>query len=455
MVAADVFALELSVALGALLRILLSRFFPNDIGTAQYLPLALGVLPVCAMFFWLGVYPGYRLGVVARLRARIYTTVAVFTCLLAWNYIFEESQWSRGVLLCTAAFALVLPSLIEAVVRSYLLRSGVCGVPVVILGAGDTGSLVARNMLQYRDVGLVPIGMLDDDSDLWGSHIHGVPVVGPLSRIDEFQGVAETAVVAMPGMDRAGMAKLITRLSFPNIIVVPNLFGQTLWITSRDLGGVLGLEVRKNLLVRSNRIMKRALDYLFTIPIALVSLPIIGIFALWIRIVSPGNPFFRQDREGFGGGTISILKLRTMYPDSESVLQRYLDEHPSEREIWQRFYKLKKDPRILPGVGWFLRRFSLDELPQVWNILRGEMSLVGPRPFPGYHIREFPAEFRAFRASVMPGLTGLWQVSGRSDSDLSEQEAIDTYYIRNWSLWLDFYILLRTVQTVLAGRGAY
>jgi lipopolysaccharide/colanic/teichoic acid biosynthesis glycosyltransferase len=144
-----------------------------------------------------------------------------------------------------------------------------------------------------------------------------------------------------------------------------------------------------------------------------------------------------------------------MYPDAEQVLARHLAENPRDRDHWYRFFKLEHDPRILPGVGHLLRKTSLDELPQLWNILKGEMSLVGPRPFPGYHMDSFGAQFRELRQSVPPGLTGFWQVSERSDADLKMQEHLDTYYIRNWSLWLDAYILVRTVKTVLAPRGAY
>jgi lipopolysaccharide/colanic/teichoic acid biosynthesis glycosyltransferase len=144
-----------------------------------------------------------------------------------------------------------------------------------------------------------------------------------------------------------------------------------------------------------------------------------------------------------------------MYPDAERMLEAYLDSSPAARIEWDRFCKLKKDPRILPGVGHFLRKTSLDELPQLWNVLKGEMSLVGPRPFPSYHNERFHPEFRALRTQVMPGLTGLWQVAARSDGDLGVQESLDGYYIRNWSLWLDVYLLIRTVQIVLATKGAY
>ena len=213
--------------------------------------------------------------------------------------------------------------------------------------------------------------------------------------------------------------------------------------------------MKKNLLVPGNRFLKRVLDYSIAAPAFLASLPVLAMAAIWIKIVSPGPVLFRQEREGPNGRRITMLKLRTMHRDAEKLLAEYLESDPEEKLNWLRYFKLKKDPRVLPHIGWFLRRYSLDELPQLWNVLRGEMSLVGPRPFPYYHLDQFPASFRHLRASVMPGITGLWQVTARSDGDLRVQEVEDTYYIRNWSPWLDIYILLRTTQTVLSAKGAY
>jgi Undecaprenyl-phosphate galactose phosphotransferase WbaP len=340
--------------------------------------------------------------------------------------------------------------------RKRLIARGVCGQPVVILGAGKTGSLVARTLQQEYDLGFVPVGVLDDDPLKWGTTVEGIPVVGPLSSVRAFEGQAKVVLVAMPGMNRERLAELVQSLSFPNIILIPDLFGiQSLWITSRDLGGILGLEVRKNLLVPSNRLLKRILDLAIALPVFLLAAPFVAACAGCIKLLSPGPAFFRQEREGRAGKRITVCKLRTMYPRAERLLQEYLDSHPEEKASWFEYYKLKKDPRILPGLGWFLRRYSLDELPQLWNVLRGEMSLVGPRPFPYYHLGSFPDAFRALRASVTPGLTGLWQVSERSDGNLRVQEMEDTYYIRNWSLWLDIYILLRTAQTLVRPSGAY
>jgi lipopolysaccharide/colanic/teichoic acid biosynthesis glycosyltransferase len=160
-------------------------------------------------------------------------------------------------------------------------------------------------------------------------------------------------------------------------------------------------------------------------------------------------------REGFDGRRIAVWKLRTMYLDGDRMLENWFSDHPEDRVHWRRYFKLRSDPRVLPVIGKLLRRTSLDELPQLWTILTGEMSLVGPRPLPDYHLDQFPSDFRGLRTRVLPGLTGLWQVSARSDGDLDTQQTLDTYYIRNWSPWLDLYILARTVAAVLLARGAY
>jgi lipopolysaccharide/colanic/teichoic acid biosynthesis glycosyltransferase len=141
-----------------------------------------------------------------------------------------------------------------------------------------------------------------------------------------------------------------------------------------------------------------------------------------------------------------------MYNDAERALERHLADNPEARAEWDQFCKLKHDPRILPGIGTLLRKTSMDEIPQLWNILKGEMSLVGPRPFPTYHNERFVPEFRTLRTRVRPGLTGMWQVAARSDGNLDVQMAL---YINNWSLWLDLYLLMRTVRVVLTGEGAY
>jgi lipopolysaccharide/colanic/teichoic acid biosynthesis glycosyltransferase len=149
-----------------------------------------------------------------------------------------------------------------------------------------------------------------------------------------------------------------------------------------------------------------------------------------------------------------VWKFRTMFCGAEEVLEDFLENHPEYKQQWERERKLISDPRVVPYLGQFLRKSSLDELPQFWNVLKGEMSLVGPRPLPEYHLAQFDQSFRQYRAKVTPGITGLWQVSSRGNGNCEMYIECDSHYIRNWSLWLDLKILLRTFIAVLSGRGA-
>ncbi len=452
----DVLALETALLMGCLARVALSVWYPMDLGPDQYRGLAIGVLTIPLVYALTGLYPGYGQGAVERFRGRIYATFLVFAVLLGWDYLVQGHMWSRGVLLGTMGFALVIPPVAEAVVREALAERGLWGIPVAILGAGRTGRMVARCLKRDRALGLVPVVALDDDEAKWNTTVEGVPVLGPLCRVGELHGEIRAILLAMPALEKERLTSLLHNLSFPHIILIPNLFGiQSLWVATRDFGGVLGLEIKKNLLLPSNRLLKRALDVALGIPMLAVSVPILGLLAVWVKLVDRGPAFYSQWREGADGAPIRVWKLRTMYQNADKLLEEYLNRHPEERAHWRRHFKLRRDPRILPGVGRFLRRSSLDELPQLWNVLRGEMSLVGPRPFPDYHLRSFANDFRRLRCSVRPGITGLWQVSSRSDGDLEVQQSQDTYYIRNWSLWLDLHILIRTVGVVLARQGAY
>lgn len=455
-VLADLVALEIALLVAIVVREELKSWWPITVGPKQYSGLALGILIIPLIYYLKGLYPGYGLGPVERLRSRVYTTLCVFAVLITWNYMLQDTNWSRGILLVTLFFALWLPPLFDHWAREILVMKKWFGIPVVVLGAGNTGAFITHALRSQPGIGFVPVAIFDDDPAKWNTTLQGVPIVGPLSDAGAFNKDVRVAVLAMPGMGGARLTTLLHRVSYPRVIVIPDLIGmQSLWVSACDMGGVLGLEVKKNLLVRSNRLFKRTLDTILGLPLLLLSLPVLAFFAIWIKKVSSGPAFYSQTREGAHGKQIRIWKLRTMYPEAEALLDAYLARHPEERENWERFFKLKKDTRVLPGVGQFLRRSSLDELPQLWNVFKGEMSLVGPRPLPPYHLSSFPSDFRELRCSVPAGLTGLWQISARSDGDLVVHESLDTYYIRNWSLWLDLHILARTAMIVLRRKGAY
>lgn len=457
MMLGDFAALELSLALGVLTRQALSSLFPNTpIFPEQYWGIAVGLVLLLPVNLVLEMYPGYSIGPVDRLRRRVYALLGIFAVLMVWDYLVGTNSWSRGVLLFTLTYSLCILPLLEALLRGALVRGGFWGRPVVVLGAGEAGTSLVKALRRQPDLGMKPLAIFDDNASTWGKSIEGVKVVGPIRMARSLSQAAEVAVIAVPNLPRLKLLEWLKSLPFARVVVIPDLSGlQTQGVRALDFSGSLGLEVKRNLMVPRNRRLKRAADYLVTLPLFVIAAPIIGILAALVKACSPGPAFYSQVRVGLHGRPIRIWKLRTMRADAEDCLQSYLDSHPEEQEQWSRFFKLKQDPRVIPLIGRFLRRSSLDELPQLFNVLKGDMSLVGPRPFPGYHLAHFPPEFRALRASVLPGLTGLWQVSERSNGDLGVQERLDTYYIRNWSLWLDGYLMVRTLSAVVSGTGAH
>jgi Undecaprenyl-phosphate galactose phosphotransferase WbaP len=231
----------------------------------------------------------------------------------------------------------------------------------------------------------------------------------------------------------------------------------------QDFEGIIGIAAEKGVLTPTDAVIKRTLDITASILMGVVLLPVFLAVAIWIRLDSPGPVFYEQPRlakerrktkrAGVHRRKVKIYKFRTMLINADSSLKAYLRSHPQEKLEWEANQKLVNDPRVT-RAGRFLRRFSIDELPQLLNVLRGEMSLVGPRPIVDEEGVLYGDKLEIYN-SVRPGLTGLWQVSGRSRTSYEQRVQYDAYYVHNWSPWLDIYILLRTVWVVLSRQGAY
>jgi Undecaprenyl-phosphate galactose phosphotransferase WbaP len=454
LIVVDCFAALAAFHLGAEAYLAATGQGPEALAIRPHLLVVALSLPIG--YWLLDVYRVHGQAPIERFPSRVKATGLVFMLLFGWYYATQGMLWPLGAAAPMFLLAVVLPLVGESVVRSVLIRLGLWGVPAVVIGAGPIGQQVVRILQQAPELGLRPVGFFDDRHAADGKPPAGVqslPLLGSIADSAKYSGRIETAIVTTPS--EAPDTAVAMQLGYRDIIVVPDLRElPTLWVQSRDLNGLMGLQMRRNLLLRRNRLLKQTTDHLIALPLALLSAPIIAVLALWIMAVSGGSPFYAQVRAGKDGRPIKVWKLRTMYADAEARLEQHLAEHPDAREEWDRYFKLTNDPRILPRIGHLLRRTSLDELPQVFNVIRGEMSLVGPRPFPQYHLDRFDQSFQSLRSSVVPGITGLWQVSARSDGDLEVQQALDTYYIRNWSIWIDFYILSRTFGAVVAGRGA-
>ena len=456
MFATDIFALVCAGFLGSQAWRMLVNMGAPPVYT-HFWP-AIALFPV--MFATEGLYPGVGIGPVELLRRLVRGTSVIYLMLTATLFLTKGGDvQSRGGFFASWFLSILFLPLARAAVHHYFACKPWFGVPVLVLGGGDTAALLVDKLRQTPELALKPIACLDDDPRRL-DYVGDVPVLGPLAMAKAIAQSANVrhAIVAMPGLPHERLLTLLEKCSvvFPHVFLIPNLMGlASIPVSPIDVGGVLALELRHNLLFPINRYLKRALDLALVVLLSPLAIVITLLSALWVFLVNPGNPFYWHEREGEDGKLFRILKLRTMYPNADELLDEYLAANPLAREEWERFCKLKEDPRVLSGVGHFLRRSSLDELPQLWNILIGQMSLVGPRPFPSYHTAQFHPAFRDLRTKVRPGLTGLWQIAARSEGDLDVQAILDTYYIRNWSLWLDIFILSRTARAVFLGKGAY
>jgi Undecaprenyl-phosphate galactose phosphotransferase WbaP len=219
------------------------------------------------------------------------------------------------------------------------------------------------------------------------------------------------------------------------------------------MAGLLGLEVEHNLLRMRERLFKRLFDFFLMVVCGIVGFPIMAVCALFVKLDSSGPVFYKHKRVGKDGRDLYVWKFRTMVDNADEVLEKYLIDNPSLRMEWEQNHKLKNDPRVT-RFGRKLRKSSLDELPQLINIFRGEMSFVGPRPIVRDEVKYFDKVFSLY-VQVLPGLSGLWQISGRSDTSYEARVSLDEYYIRHWSIWMDIYILVNTFAAVIKRRGAY
>jgi len=380
--------------------------------------------------------------------------------------IFYEFTLREPVVFLSLWFFLNISILISRwALRIIASRMGVWEVPAVIIAASRQG---ARDFADYFEkrarLGIIPVllsGVTESKNDP-SPETGSIPfsdLPGLLdSEPDRFtaQGIY-TGIVDLGARSFLLCPQARRKLSvlFERVIFLSDddwLVGASQ--RGYDFEGLTGFEAKANLLNPSSSFFKRVIDVLGALILGLLSLPLVLLTMIAIKRSSDGPIFYTQERIGKDGLTIKILKFRTMIMDAERKLNKYLAENPAAKAEWDLTQKLRNDPRITKPGRW-IRQFSLDELPQLINILKGEMSLVGPRPLPKYHFGKLSENGQKTRVSVTPGLTGLWQISGRSDNGIVDLEQLDSYYISHWSIWLDIYILAHTALVVLNRDGAY
>jgi exopolysaccharide biosynthesis polyprenyl glycosylphosphotransferase len=442
-------------------------------GVTGYFELLLIVAPIWIFTFAvLGLYSFHADR--SRFQELGRVTVAVASAVMAlivWEYVSREPVFpSRSIPIYALGLGILFVYtgrlIVWMIQRSFFSRG--IGVHRLLLVGNHRNAEILAGELTDRRSGQEIVGLLDDHAKQ-GTKVAGVEVLGRISEIERVvsRRHIDEIIVTDSELPESLIFSLIAyadakKLSFR---YAPTLFGvYNINTHVSQLAGIPLVELRKTSLEGWGRVQKRLFDLAGVLMGGLLISPLLLIIALLIKLDSPGPVFYRHRRIGRGGRPFEVLKFRTMKTEystggkfsgmtDEEIFKRHFKNGAKLYEEFQQNQKLESDPRVT-RMGSFLRRTSLDELPQLWNVLKGEMTLVGPRPVTE---RELPlyAQYQHMVLSLKPGMTGLWQVSGRSDVSYEERVRLDSYYVENWSLWLDIQTILRTIKVLIQRRGAY
>ncbi|KKQ74336.1 MAG: Undecaprenyl-phosphate glucose phosphotransferase [Berkelbacteria bacterium GW2011_GWB1_38_5] len=421
----------------------------------NYLKFVIMTLPIWfAVFVFAGLYTlqNYhgRLQEFGKILVAVSAAIAI---LLAWLFLSRTSFFSRLIIVYVWAIAIVLVtfgrSLIHFIQR-FLFRYGLGVHRVIILGENSSSRFIITELKNNKKLGYKIVKIIDEQG------------IENLERIFS-KNPADEIIVANPHIGQAKIAEVLEfcRAHQIGFKMTPDLFlVRSSHVDIKTIAGVPILEFNRTPLDGWGRIIKRLVDFAGSGIILIILSPIIFLVALGVKLTSKGPVIFCQDRIGFENKIFPFLKFRSMKVEyctgqdyGGKKAEEVLEKLSKRNEVDGPVFKLKNDPR-LTAFGKFIRKTSLDELPQFLNVLKGQMSLVGPRPPLPKEVEKYN-KFQRRRLGVKPGITGLWQVSGRSDITFDEWVKLDAFYIEHWSLWLDFQILLKTIGVVIRGRGAY
>lgn len=395
-----------------------------------------------AVFNLTGFYRETRSAVLIDELARIIWGITAASLLLFGLLFLYRGFWFSRLLILNAwwgaIFLIGASRAASFYLRKYLYRRGIGLSRVLVLGRDETSEALYNKFQKDLSLGYVPVGFVDADP-------HKIKQAILSSRADEL-------IIASSSLSHQAILDIITECEVLNIKfkIIP---GMLELIASRvdvnEIGGIPLITVSEIGLSGIKAFIKRLFDVILSGLLLVLLLPLFLVAAILIKLGSSGPVFFIQKRVGKGGRVFGCIKFRSMVKEAPAIFEQIKGQSETKGHI----FKMKEDPRVT-RIGKFIRKFSIDELPQLFNVLKGEMSLVGPRP-PIPHEVEKYSSWHKKRLRITPGITGLWQVSGRSLLPFDDMVQLDIYYIENWSLWLDIKILFRTVPAVLFGSGAY
>ena len=386
------------------------------------------------------------------------SNIIAFIVVFAFVSILKSTdEISRLMVVLIFTYSVILMIMFRYIYKKIIYKDGNFNDNTIIIGGGTEYQSILKMFNEEKNLALNIKGQVlmkegnNTDKDILG-------IVDDVERIVKENNIT-VAIIIQSSVERDALSSLMGRLhiSLSKIILLPSSEGLALSnaVTVETLMNKLSyLEIKNNIESYINRVLKRSIDLFLCILSLPFIIPFFAIMALAIMITSKGKPFYTHARIGRNGRTINVIKFRSMYIDAKERLEVILRDDADARVEWESSYKLKNDPRVTK-IGNFLRKSSLDELPQIINVIVGDMSLVGPRPVIKEEIDKYYKEFATYYTCVRPGITGLWQVSGRSDTDYDYRISRDTWYVLNWSVWLDLTILFLTPTVVIKRKGAY
>jgi Undecaprenyl-phosphate galactose phosphotransferase WbaP len=395
--------------------------------------------------------------------ARLLIKSVSLSFILILTIVFVAGSYkrtSRVVIVLAWAVSLVVFPAFRRFVKRLLSAAGYWRKNILIVGTGRAAQRVVREILKDDGLGYRVMGYLSEEGGNLGMKLEGnLPVLGAISDLDALMEGTRTRDIVIALSDRlqhklVQIAKRVEPFAETIKIVPPagNIF--TTGVQIDNLGDVIALSVPRNLSKPWNLTVKRAFDLAVGLPLLALLFPFGLIVAAALALDSRGPVIYSQWRLGRNVGRFRVLKFRSMFRDGEARLENWLAKHPEQRTEWEAYHKIRgRDPRVT-RMGRVIRKWSIDELPQLINVLRGEMSLVGPRPYMPREIDDI-GEASEIISRVKPGITGLWQVRGRSALTFEDRLLLDEFYVRNWSPWLDIVILLKTITVLTKREGAY
>lgn len=435
--------------------------YSNPVSPDFYLRLTLMTVPAWLLIFALYqlYHPENLFGGLQEYANVVNACTAGLVGIILYGFLDRHGQEeiSRGWLALVWGFSVFTVVMTRFLYRRFiyfLRRRGLFTRRVLIVGTNDEGRSVADQLRTIPQAGMEIVGFLDPHGSL-DSPIEGLPVWRGLAALKEAiqQTGIEEVIVIPTALRREELLELYrdwAREKSPRIRLSSGLYELfTTGVQVREVGFIPLVSLNRTRITGMDALMKTLLDYVGATVLLILLSPVFLFIAIAIRLDSPGPVIYRRRVVGLNGRVFDAYKFRTMIVDADA----YLESHPELKREWEETGKIRNDPRVT-RVGRWLRRTSLDELPQLVNVLKGQMSLVGPRMITPAELARF-GRWQYNLLTVKPGLTGLWQVSGRADLSYEDRVRLDMYYIRNYTIWLDLRLLLHTIRVVLQGKGAY